>query len=145
LEKAAAKAAQELAEKDAEIREALATAERDATEAVAKAQKDAASRVAATMREWQGKLEEARAAWASERSDMLAEAHKAAAAAEQDALHRLQASLTPMLHWISRNMLAWVPYVMHGGGCDAPRRDAQADCSRMCRQRRSSGGPGCRR
>lgn len=59
MEKAAAKAAQQLAEKDAEMREALATAERDATEAVAKAQQDVETRIASAVKEWQTKFEEA--------------------------------------------------------------------------------------
>lgn len=59
MEKAAAKAAQQLAEKDAEMREALATAERDATEAVAKAQQDVETRIASAVQEWRSKLEDA--------------------------------------------------------------------------------------
>lgn len=59
MEKSAAKSAQDLAEKDAEMREALATAERDATEAVAKAQKDVETRIASAVQEWRSKLEEA--------------------------------------------------------------------------------------
>jgi Flp pilus assembly protein TadB len=59
MQKAAAKAAQDLAEKDAEMREALATAERDATEALSKAQQDEEARISAAVHDLRTKLEQA--------------------------------------------------------------------------------------